>query len=367
MARSEPPPDINAQRRPAGVLLFHSQQGVIESDQAWASAGGLSHQQTLGDGWLTALAPCSRVPATAQLREAAKGHASVGVEWQLAGRTAVRRVDAVAQPLPLARRTHTCIVAMVDVTNTAAHQDELVYAATHDSLSGLLNRAAFDAAVGHALSGADRRETTVAVLFIDLDGFKSVNDSFGHGVGDAVLVSASDRLTAILRPNDTVARLGGDEFVILCEDVHRMDDALIVARRVVETMAQPFVVDGAPIQVAASVGVALAGEAATTSALVQRADHAMYDAKQRGPGSIAVCGAAPGSRATAARPSRPGDPETLQLPVSTRVEVRERYRGGWCGGYRVASASPRGYRLRRTSDGHVLPVEFDARSVRRTP
>jgi hypothetical protein len=152
MARSETPPDINARRRPAGVLLFHSQQGVIESDQAWASAGGLSPDQSLGDGWLTALAPCSRVAATAQLREAATGRASVGVEWQLAGRTAVRRVDAVAQPVPLTARPHVCVVAIVDVTNTAAHQDELVYAATHDSLSGLLNRAAFDTAVGHALS-----------------------------------------------------------------------------------------------------------------------------------------------------------------------------------------------------------------------
>ena len=366
MARSESPPDINAQRRPAGVLLFHAQRGVIESDQAWVSAGGLSRRQTLGDGWLTALAPCSRVPATAQLRDAATGHASAGIQWQLAGRTAVRRVDAVAQPVPLSARSQSCIVAMVDVTNSAARQDELIYAATHDSLSGLLNRAAFDAAVGHALCGTGRRGTTVAVLFIDLDGFKAVNDSFGHGVGDAVLVAASDRLTAVLRPNDTVARLGGDEFVILCEDVHRMEDALIVARRVVETVAQPFVVDGAPIQVAASVGVAVAGEAATTVALVQRADDAMYRAKQRGPGSIAVCGGQR-SPARAPDPSRHVAPEAVCLPVSTCVEVRERYRGGWCGGFRVASASPRGYRLRRTSDGHVLPVEFDPRSVRRTP
>jgi predicted signal transduction protein with EAL and GGDEF domain len=193
-----------------------------------------------------------------------------------------------------------------------------------------------------------------------------VNDSFGHGVGDAVIVAASDRLTAILRPNDTIARLGGDEFVILCEDVHRMDDALIVARRVVDAVAQPFVVDGAPIQVAASVGVALAGEAATTGALVQRADDAMYHAKQRGPGSIAVCGAAQESPATGARQSRRGALEAVRLPVSTFVEVRERYRGGWIGGFRVASATPRGYRLRRASDGQVLPVEFESTSVRRT-
>src|SRR4051794_2075630 len=104
MARSESPPNVVAQRRPAGVLLFDSQHGVVESDQAWATAGGLNRQQTLGDGWLTALAPRSRVSARAQLRDAATGETSVAIEWHLAGRTAVRRVDAVAQPLPFAAR-----------------------------------------------------------------------------------------------------------------------------------------------------------------------------------------------------------------------------------------------------------------------
>jgi diguanylate cyclase (GGDEF)-like protein len=366
MARSESPPDAVGQRRPAGVLLFDSHEGVIESDQAWTTAGGLSPRQNLGDGWLTALAPSSRVSATSQLCDAATGQASVCIEWQLAGRTAVRRVDAVAQPMSLAGHEHMCIVAMIDVTDTAARQDELVHAATHDSLSGLLNRAAFDAAVEHALRGADRRGSTVAVLFIDLDGFKSVNDSFGHGVGDAILVAASHRLTAILRPNDTVARLGGDEFVILCEDVSDVEDALVVARRVVETVAEQFVVDGVPIQVGASVGVAVAGGVTTTSALVQRADNAMYRSKQRGPGSIAVSGTAPWPLTVAER-TRVEVAEDARLTVSTRVEVRDRYRGAWCGGFRVASMTPHGYRLRRTSDGYVLPVDFAAASVRPTP
>jgi diguanylate cyclase (GGDEF)-like protein len=109
--------------------------------------------------------------------------------------------------------------------------------------------------VDHALAGAERSRATVAVLFIDLDGFKAVNDLFGHAVGDRVLVATSDRLMSVVRPNDTVARVGGDEFVILCADVERSEDALNVAQRVVEVVAEPFVVAGQSIRIAACVGV----------------------------------------------------------------------------------------------------------------
>jgi diguanylate cyclase (GGDEF)-like protein len=306
----------------AGVLLFDSEQGVIDANQAWTETTDLNREQTLGTGWLLALAPHSRASATAQLHRAARGGDSSGTEWELAAPSrVVRRVEVVAQRLPPgAESAQRCVVAMVDVTHVTAREAELVYAATHDALSGLLNRAAFDTVVAHALAGAARRSSTVAVLFIDLDGFKSVNDAFGHRVGDDVLVAASDRLRSVVRPNDTVARVGGDEFVILCEDVHRADDAIVVARRVVEVMACPFVIDGQHLQLAASVGVALAGDTTTTSLLVQDADRAMYRAKDLGRGQVAVGAVASPPRPNVATEPR-GTESASESPVSTCVQV----------------------------------------------
>jgi diguanylate cyclase (GGDEF)-like protein len=358
-------------RLPAGVLIFDSKCGVTDSDPAWTDATGLSREQTIGDGWLDALAPASRGPALAQLERAAGGSVSPASEWEVAPGGRARRIDAVAQRMPSAPESeHGCVVAIVDVTPVCAREDQLIHDATHDGLSGLLNRRAFDGIVEHALTRLARHCATLAVLFIDLDGFKSVNDRFGHGVGDAVLSLESDRLTSILRPSDTVARIGGDEFVILCEDVQCPSDAVSVATRVIEVSMRPFNVDGEAIQLGASVGIAFTGDAATTTtALVQRADRAMYAAKTLGRGQIAVCDEVVPrhSGAAVSITSRPGHRGALDIPVTTRVEVRERFLGRWSRGFDVETATTSGYRLRRTSDNHVLPGEFTPDLVRRAP
>jgi diguanylate cyclase (GGDEF)-like protein len=159
---------------------------------------------------------------------------------------------------------------------------QLAHLALHDHLTGLPNRSVFDDRLAHALR---RRAGGVAVLFIDIDGFKRLNDSFGHRAGDDVLRETAARIQAAVRPHDTVARLGGDEFTVMCEDVRDEAAALVIARRVADELTRPLVIAGHEIVLRASIGVTMAeGERATAEELLQRSDDAMYGAKARGGG-----------------------------------------------------------------------------------
>ena len=162
---------------------------------------------------------------------------------------------------------------------------QLAHLALHDHLTGLPNRSVFDDRLEHALQRRRDGQGGVAVLFVDLDGFKRLNDSFGHGAGDDVLREAAVRIRAAVRPHDTVARLGGDEFTVLCEGVHGDGGALTIGERIAEELARPLVIDGHEILLRASIGVVLAErEHVTAEELRQQSDDAMYRAKARGGG-----------------------------------------------------------------------------------
>jgi diguanylate cyclase (GGDEF)-like protein len=165
-------------------------------------------------------------------------------------------------------------------------QDRLVHQAFHDALTGLPNRRLFFDRLTHALEIATRRASATALLFLDVDRFKAVNDTFGHGVGDAVLVCVADRLGRAVRASDTVARLAGDEFVVLCEDLtDPREEAAALARRIADDVAAPMTICGHVVAVSASVGIAVAADGADPDTFLMRADHAMYVAKRRGPGN----------------------------------------------------------------------------------
>jgi diguanylate cyclase (GGDEF)-like protein len=157
-----------------------------------------------------------------------------------------------------------------------------MHAALHDSLTGLANRANFFARIDDAL---DAEGQLVGVLYVDLDGFKPVNDHFGHGVGDQVLVTIARRLEHAVRPTDVVARLGGDEFVDLCPVVGSDAEVQAIAQRLVEQAEQPIDVDGHAVQIGASVGVAVArARSCSSDSLVEAADAALYAVKGGGKG-----------------------------------------------------------------------------------
>jgi diguanylate cyclase (GGDEF)-like protein len=184
---------------------------------------------------------------------------------------------------------HNADTARTPTTTSDDGQDGLAHRVLHDPLTDLPNRALFFDRLALALARLRRQQTSIAVLFIDLDNFKVVNDSLGHGAGDELLVELGQRLCHAIRPSDTIARFGGDEFVVLCEDITQARDAVFVGQRIVEATAAPFRLQGRDMYVTASVGVALAIDCdATPETLLRDADAAMYRAKERGPGRVEV-------------------------------------------------------------------------------
>ena len=208
-------------------------------------------------------------------------------------------VDYIVKPFdPTVLRSKLSV--FIDLHRLRRQTAALTHRALHDGLTNLPNRELFGDRLEQALARARRRTVPLAVLFVDLDGFKQVNDSHGHDVGDALLVEAGKRLRALVRTGDTVARYGGDEFTILAEDVGDAEAARHLGERVVDELARPYA-DG--LELSASVGVAFtANPAATTpDALIRRADHAMYRSKRPGARRAEVSRVRPGLLAPAAR------------------------------------------------------------------
>jgi diguanylate cyclase (GGDEF)-like protein/PAS domain S-box-containing protein len=181
------------------------------------------------------------------------------------------------------------VLTLRDVSERTNLEEELKHQAFHDALSGLANRALFRDRLEHALARASRSKSSLAVLFLDLDDFKLINDSLGHAAGDALLVAVSRRLSECLRSGDTVARFGGDEFAVLLEETTGPEEACQTAERLIRALRETLVIEDHDVQVCSSVGIALshAGREDPTE-LMQAADLAMYAAKTHGKGRYEV-------------------------------------------------------------------------------
>jgi diguanylate cyclase (GGDEF)-like protein len=184
--------------------------------------------------------------------------------------------------------TRSVTQVQLALVRTAEHQ-RLRHLAGHDALTGVANRTEFRDRLAEALAIGER---DLAVAFCDLDGFKAVNDTFGHQRGDTVLVEVADRLRSSLRVGDELARMGGDEFTALLRNVADPTGADHVVDRLLDALREPFVVDGQEVRLGISIGVALAGDQATADSLLTRADEALYAVKRRGGGSALVVGPA---------------------------------------------------------------------------
>jgi diguanylate cyclase (GGDEF)-like protein len=172
--------------------------------------------------------------------------------------------------------------ARADLVASTQHAKHL---ALHDPLTGLANRTLLLERLGAAMDRCRRTGSLVALMYIDLDTFKAVNDTFGHRVGDEVLAIVAQRLTALLRPGDTVARLGGDEFAVLCDDIADASHLEPIADRVNDAFQQPFGVTTGPVEVGASIGIAIGNWTSTTpERILESADSLMYEVKRRGGG-----------------------------------------------------------------------------------
>ncbi len=170
-----------------------------------------------------------------------------------------------------------------DVSEQKSYEKQLAFNATHDNLTGLANRALFEDRLHQMVSLSRRRGSRVAVLFIDLDEFKPINDSLGHAVGDRILMEVAKRLDDQMRVEDTLARFGGDEFVALLTDIRSETDAVDVAERLLPTVARPYRLEDHELYLSASIGIAMSEpEMENPLILIQQADMAMYRAKQQG-------------------------------------------------------------------------------------
>jgi len=162
-------------------------------------------------------------------------------------------------------------------------EEDLIYLAHYDHLTGLLNRTIFTDRLGHALTRATREDDVLALMFVDVDGFKVVNDTYGHHVGDLLLKSAAQRMRGCLRKVDTLARLSGDEFTVIAEDIKEATFAPHVAQKVLDCISQPFTLEGNEVSVTASVGVVVFPfDGRDPETLIRAADEAMYRAKDAG-------------------------------------------------------------------------------------
>ncbi len=174
-----------------------------------------------------------------------------------------------------------------DITDRKVAEERIQFLAYYDALTGLPNRTLLQDRLAKALAGASRRNDKVALLFLDLDGFKIINDSLGHSVGDLLLKQIAGRLKRFSRDQDTVARLGGDEFLIVLSDVKDIPDAAVAAERLMDAMAGGFVVQGHPLSVSCSLGISIFPEHGVDGeTLIKHADAAMYSAKDNGRNNI---------------------------------------------------------------------------------
>ena len=175
------------------------------------------------------------------------------------------------------------IVAFRDVSAARAKSLEMSHLAQHDPLTDLPNRVLFNDRLSQAISLAERQNKQLAVMFVDLDHFKKINDSLGHDVGDKLLQSVAMRLKACIRRSDTISRLGGDEFVVLLSQVEHAEDAAISARKTLRALMAPHVIDGKSLEISVSIGVSTyPSDGQDAESLLNRADNAMYEAKQGG-------------------------------------------------------------------------------------
>jgi diguanylate cyclase (GGDEF)-like protein/PAS domain S-box-containing protein len=178
------------------------------------------------------------------------------------------------------------VISVRDVTARQALEDELRHQAFHDGLTGLANRALFEEHLVQALARARRQQKPVAILFLDLDDFKTINDSLGHEAGDQLLGAAAIRIASAVRAEDTAARLGGDEFAVLAETSEDENEARVIAARLLAALAEPFEVAGRELRVSVSIGLAWSDGSIGVRELMRDADTAMYAAKDAGKNTI---------------------------------------------------------------------------------
>lgn len=276
-----------AHNAPIGIFASESGLRFAFLNERAAELLGRPLDDLRSTGWMAAIDEHHLEAVVSGLAEVLDGG-----EIDLPIRVAVpqeRWVRIRATPTSLPGQGTGFIGTLEDITATKAHEAALAHQATHDGLTGLPNRAYLEAEIAAVLNGTRGGDGSLALVFLDLDNFKLINDSLGHAAGDQLLIAVAERLHATLRSQDILARFGGDEFVLLCPGLASEDQALTVAERMLAALSAPIRLRGREMTVTASLGLAIAESGGTDPvALLRDADAAMYEAKASGRARTAV-------------------------------------------------------------------------------
>ncbi|MDP9190820.1 MAG: EAL domain-containing protein [Acidobacteriota bacterium] len=272
----------------AGVVVSQLDGTIIDCNQTFAEMVGFSRVELAGRSSASLYANASESDELTMLLRSAGTLNSVEVEL----RRADNRVVWVLSNLVLVGDAITGVVhaTVVDISDRKRAEEQIEFHAYHDVLTHLPNRKLFTDRLRHSLTRAKRNNRPVAVMFIDVDHFKNINDTLGHTAGDELLLEMARRLRECVRDDDTVARLGGDEFTIILSELRHPDDAVGVAQKILEAVQEPLDINGTPIVVSASIGIALYPEdGLDPESLLRNADSAMYRAKEEGRNTYQLC------------------------------------------------------------------------------
>jgi diguanylate cyclase (GGDEF)-like protein/PAS domain S-box-containing protein len=240
------------------------------------------------------------------------GEPAVRELWGIRRNGTVFPIEVSVASTAINGRTMLILTAR-DITERKAAERRILYHATHDALTGLPNRSEYVDRLETAIEGAGRGGSRLSVMFLDLDRFKEINDTLGHGTGDALLVAVARRLRRQIRDSDTVARMGGDEFIFLLEHIDP-ETAIRVGRKIVEAMQAPFMIQGHELRVTASLGISLFPDHGTAPEhLLKCADVALYQAKSMGRNQLVVFALVAGNGEPAIDGSPPRDAEPVRF------------------------------------------------------
>ena len=272
---------------PVGICLVNDAEECVYVNERWAEIHGITVGEAVGHEPLPNLDPADRAAWQAAIERGRQGDETTlecrvprpegGHRWMSYRGAPMRGEDG---------EISGWVVSGADATDRKSYEAELKRRALHDELTSLPNRALLMEQLSRALAAGTREGRSTAALFIDLDRMNQVNQSFGHAAGDEVIRTAARRLDQSVRPGDTVGRFASDEFVVICEDVEDATDVLRVAERLTSDLGQPTFVDGEPVSVTASIGVAFGRSGDDPSEVLRDADAARHQAKLLGPGSV---------------------------------------------------------------------------------
>lgn len=268
-----------------GIMILDTKRRIIAVNRAFTEITGYNESE------IKYQSPDCLQTNLETARQEAVDWAAVDKNQRWQGEGLLRRVNGEIFPAWQAismvadeqnRLTHYVYI-FSDITSIKRSQEKLDYMAHHDPLTDLPNRLLLNARLEHAIQHARRENHQVAVLFIDLDRFKNINDSLGHSMGDEILIQSAKRLRKLIRDEDTVARLGGDEFIVIMDQVNHSQDAITLGGKIMEVFREPFVFGLHTLHVTSSIGISMfPSDGRDIDSLIKNADAAMYRAKEQG-------------------------------------------------------------------------------------